>query len=232
MKKISKETGRKIRQYRQAKKLTLENMAALLHKSKSTVSKYETGEIVIDIEVLYEIASILHLPVSFLLAEEEEDPDEDIAADEEKMSNIYCYLYDGRTNSLLRALICHSRDEKGRRTRATWFYNIRSFDEPGKCRALYTGEVQKKEYVVNYSFRNQTNPIEKANICFLNSIEHSEWTIGMLTGLSSKTMLPVAARCILSDHILKEDEVLLNTLKLTKEDLKLTKKLNMFTIDV
>ena len=63
MSQISAEIGKQIRTFRKKRKMTLETLAGIICKSKSTVSKYENGEIPVDIETLYEIAS--SLPVSY-----------------------------------------------------------------------------------------------------------------------------------------------------------------------
>ena len=54
MSKISIEIGNKIRQFRQSRKMTLDELAPAIHKSRATLSKYERGEISIDIDTLYE----------------------------------------------------------------------------------------------------------------------------------------------------------------------------------
>ena len=61
MSQISTEIGKQIRTFRKKRKMTLEALAAVICKSKSTVSKYENGEIPVDIETLYEIASALQI---------------------------------------------------------------------------------------------------------------------------------------------------------------------------
>lgn len=59
MAEISQEIGRRIRAFRKMRKLTLDELALIIYKSKSTISKYEKGEISIDIETLYDIADAL-----------------------------------------------------------------------------------------------------------------------------------------------------------------------------
>ena len=56
MKEVSLHVGSRIRLYRKAKKLTLLALSQKIHKSKATLSKYETGDITIDIETLFDIA--------------------------------------------------------------------------------------------------------------------------------------------------------------------------------
>lgn len=57
MSKISIEIGNKIRQFRQSREMTLDELAPAIHKSRATLSKYERGEISIDIDTLYELMS-------------------------------------------------------------------------------------------------------------------------------------------------------------------------------
>ena len=64
---ISKRTGERIRFLRGIKKLSLQELADRVHKSKSTLSKYENGEIVMDVETLCEIAEALEVSPRRLL---------------------------------------------------------------------------------------------------------------------------------------------------------------------
>ena len=67
MAQISHEIGKRIRAFRKARHMTLEELAQILCKNKSTLSKYETGEIVLDIETIYEISRALGIHVEQLL---------------------------------------------------------------------------------------------------------------------------------------------------------------------
>ena len=53
--------GEQIRKYRKAGKMTLQDLADAIHKSRATVCKYENGDISVDIETLYEISQILQV---------------------------------------------------------------------------------------------------------------------------------------------------------------------------
>ena len=67
MSEISTEVGKRIRYFRMSRNMTIEELAAAVYKSKATISKYEKGDIVMDIETLYEIANRLHVHVDQLL---------------------------------------------------------------------------------------------------------------------------------------------------------------------
>ena len=56
MSKVSEHIGGRIRMYRKAREMTLQQLADSIHKSRASVSKYENGEITLDVETLFEIA--------------------------------------------------------------------------------------------------------------------------------------------------------------------------------
>ena len=70
MAQISHEIGKRIRAFRKARHLTLEELAQILCKNKSTLSKYETGEIEVSIDVVNELAKILDTTPTFILGYE------------------------------------------------------------------------------------------------------------------------------------------------------------------
>ena len=108
MAQISHEIGKRIRAFRKARHRTLEELEQILCKNKSTLSKYETGEIVLDIETIYEIARALGIHVEQLLYC---TPDRvSIQSSGPKpaffngLSQFYSYYYDGRYNRIMRCV--------------------------------------------------------------------------------------------------------------------------------
>ena len=55
---VDEKVGRNIRKYRMAYNMTLKELAVRLHKSVSTVSKYEKGDISLDISTFLELSKI------------------------------------------------------------------------------------------------------------------------------------------------------------------------------
>ena len=60
--------GNNLRKYRQAYGYTLEELAERVHKSRSTLSKYEKGLISIDVDTIAEFSAIFHIPAAQLLS--------------------------------------------------------------------------------------------------------------------------------------------------------------------
>lgn len=64
--------GNRLRQYRRLRGYSLIEFSAMLHRSKSAISKYERGEVSIDLRTLNEMARLLDIPLSALLLDEQE----------------------------------------------------------------------------------------------------------------------------------------------------------------
>lgn len=63
--------GSRLRQYRRLRGYSLIEFSAMLHRSKSAISKYERGEVSIDLRTLNEMARLLDIPLSALLLDEQ-----------------------------------------------------------------------------------------------------------------------------------------------------------------
>ena len=66
--------GSRIRTFRKKQGMTLQELAEQISKSRATVSKYENGEIVIDIETLTHISEVLHVPLAQLAEKPQPKP--------------------------------------------------------------------------------------------------------------------------------------------------------------
>ena len=67
MNEVSKHTGNRIRCFRKTRGMTLQQLADAIHKSRASVSKYENGEIILDIETLYDISEALQVDLNQLI---------------------------------------------------------------------------------------------------------------------------------------------------------------------
>lgn len=109
---INLHAGMKIRMYRKNKNMTLQQLADRIHKSRASVSKYETGEVSMDIETLVEIAAALDVSPGRILdipTEDEETTSVKTApvgmSPFFRASRLYFYFYDGRYKRLKDGII-------------------------------------------------------------------------------------------------------------------------------
>lgn len=235
MKEISIHVGQRIRLYRKMKGLTIEVFAGMIHKSKATVSKYENGDISIDIETLFVIAEALGITVNQLIDYTSED---EAAADEESSikrnlskSRYYMYFYDGRRNRIARNVIeVQDGGQENGVFDANMYAYLENFDNYYQCKLLYHGVMRRYDTFVNFNFENQNNKVERAFLYAINSFSHSGRMAGLYCGLSTQPILPACFKFILSPEILVEDDTLKAGLMVSKEDVKVLKKMNMFVV--
>ena len=230
MNSVNQHVGSRIRLYRQMKRFTQSALAEKIHKSKATLSKYETGEITVDVETLFEIAEALGIrPIQLLDYNAENAPaksPQDVFFPE---SRVYVYFFDGRSGKITKSLLDISHE--GESCLAVLYYDVADPARPDSCRNLYFGTAEFFDTITYFAFKSQSNRMEKLALCAANPFDRSGQVPGLLTGLSRYPMLPVSIKCILSDTALPENETLRESLILSRSDYKLMRALNMFAVE-
>ena len=234
MAQISHEIGKRIRAFRKARHMTLEELAQILCKNKSTLSKYETGEIVLDIETIYEISRALGIHVEQLLyCTPERAPIQEPEAQANFFSGLtqfYGYYYDGRVNRIVAAVFDVLLLSEDHRYKIMAYINFTDFDSYQNCGTAFWGYMEHYDAITNIVLTNQDSPMEKAYGQILASYMNSDVKWGLFTGLSARPLMPVAIKMLISKKRLAMDENLTGKLKVTKEDIRLMKHYNMMTV--
>ncbi|WP_304507773.1 helix-turn-helix domain-containing protein [Anaerotignum sp.] len=236
MKEVSIHVGKRIRLYRKMKKLTIEIFAGMINKSKATVSKYENGDISIDIETLFSIADALNISVNQLVDYENpaalNEVDGDAFAKRRTgKTRYYLYFYDGRRGRIVKNIIEVQGVGENGVYDANFYADIEDYSNCYNCKFLYHGTMRKFDALTNFNFENQNNKVEQVFLYAINSFTHNKSMVGMLSGLSTQPILPAAFKVLLSPDIMEESEEMKEQLVITKEDMKQVKKLNMFVIN-
>ena len=237
---ISKYTGGRIRTFRKLRKMTLQQLADAISKSRATVSKYETGEIVLDIQTLYDISNVLGVPVGKLM--DYQPPREETPAliPQGRMSaspffqaeTLYFYFYDGRYHRLKEGLIQISKDAC--REDGCWdaTLSIWSTTETGRSsETYYTGSVLYSDMLIRFSFLNQYNKLEQDLLYIFNPLDLRRSTEGLLCGISSADLMPCAFKCLVTLAPWEDYESLQQQLTFTPKELRRWQKLNMLIVD-
>ncbi len=226
--------GERIKAFRKIKGLTLEEFASRINKSRSTVSKYENGLISIDIVTLLDICNELNITISQLT---DFKTTKVLAEDKKRSKNFfynsnefYLYYYDGRRKKLVKGFITLQKNETSYSFDAMLYLNISDFSDYTKCKHLYHGKFNEYDTISNFVFENQNIDMENLMIVVANPIGISTQTVALLAGVYSQLLLPSSLKCVLSKHPLKESDELIEQLKLTKDDLRDIKKVNMFAV--
>lgn len=235
MKEISMHVGQRIRLYRKTKNLTIETFAGMIQKSKATVSKYENGDISIDIETLFTIAQALGVSVNQLIDYEEVSVEGDAEGETIKRSlsktRYYLYFYDGRRSRIARNVIeVQDGGEENGVFSANMYAYLEDLTNYYQCKVLFHGTMRKGDTFVNFNFENQNNKVERAFLYAVNSFSNGGRMEGLCCCLSTQPILPACFKFLMVSEVLEETEELKEKLKVSKEDIRLLKKMNMFVV--
>ena len=217
MSEISKEIGQNIRRTRKMRKITHQQLAQAIGKSQSAISKYESGEIAVDIDTLYAIANALQVHIETLLyfpnTATSSSTLKECPAFFRNVKNLYGYVYDGRINRIGRRLFELHPEENGL-TKVMMYMNFEDYDHYQNCENTYKGYME----------------LETAYIQILAPTLNAETKWALFTGLSTRPIMPIARKLLLSKNRLCENKELENQLKVSKEDIKQLKLYHMYTV--
>lgn len=234
MSEINVQIGNRIRIFRKMRKMTLDELSDIIHKSKSTISKYEKGEIAIDIETLYEISDAIQVHVEQLLycppkraviSSKSNNP-----AFFNGVSQFYSYLYDGRSNHLIRCVFDVLSETEEQQYKIMMYMNIKDFKNYQNCENTYWGYIEHYDALTHIFLTNHDTPMEKASAQILASYLDSDTKWGLFNGFSSRPMMPIAIKMLFSKTRLKDDTELIQRLKVSKEDIRMLKLYNMLSV--
>ncbi len=234
MSEITIEIGKRIRMFRKKRSLTLQQLSQLINKNLSTVSKYETGDISVDVETLYEIADALHVHIDqliYLPAKQKIvtglNPCPNFFKD---TSQFYSYVFDGRSNRLVRCVFEIRAESEETHNKISMYMNFSDYDNYEDCENTYQGYIKHYDAVTSMLLTNQDTPMEVVHIQILASFMDSVTKWGLFSGFSFRPMMPVASKMLFSKERLVEDAQLIKQLKISKEDIRILKLYNSFAI--
>lgn len=236
MENINQYVGSRIRSHRKSRGLTLQALADAIHKSRATVSKYETGEISLDIQTLHDISQVLEVPLSRLAdcPPAPAQPPVSIPGNTSRSpffqaETLYFYFFDGRYNRLKDGVI-RIRKKDGSQGDAA--LTISSISSSGRSsEVLYEGRVVYSDMLIRFSFVNQYNSLEEDLLYIFNPLELRDFTEGLLCGISSADLMPCAFKCLVTLSPQAPTEELKQHLLLTPAELRRWQKLNMLIVD-
>jgi transcriptional regulator with XRE-family HTH domain len=205
----------------------------MIHKSKSTLSKYENGNISIDIDTLCDIANALDVEINQLINYRRRPAVQPKFAANPfgAHSELYIYYYDGRKKSVVLSLLTLSFSDARNVFESEFYMDVPSFDDHEKCQFYYAGEMNAFDLVTYITMINQTNPMERMHLCVLNQFHHSPLKWGYMFGISYRPIAPFAIKFLLSATPMPPEKITAEALSFTNSELKTMKKLNMLLLD-
>lgn len=226
--------GERIHTFRKSRGLTTRELGMKIHKSQSTVSKYESGEIAVDIATLYEIADALNVHVSQLLIHTL--PSENISSSApcpqffQGLFMFYSYLYDGRTNKLMRCVFETGENTDNNQTRILMYMNFADYNQYQDCENTFWGFMEHFDAVTNIALTNKDYPMETASVKISAPYLDAQEKWGLFSSLSTRPMMPISVKMLFTKTPVKETPAFISKLRVSKEDIRLLKLYNMFTV--
>ncbi len=231
---INEYVGGRIRTVRKGKKMSIQQLADAINKSKACVSKYEKGEITLDIPTLFEISEVLQVPVERLI-DYKDKPAVEVGSRLGgtspffKAKKLYFYYCDGRFSDIKDGIININNEDGGSVCPANFTIFIKT-DNGYTTEIYYTGTVTYSDMLIRFSMQNQYNALEEDLLYIFNPLEYRDGTNGLLCGISSTDLVPCAFKCIVSPTPLAHTEQFRERLKFSKKEISQMKKMNMLTI--
>lgn len=239
MENVSVIIGQTIRKCRQNKKLSQAELAERISKSKSTLSKYESGEISVDVETLFEIAEALEVSLSFFSEAVMQRQEREHFADEirgiphffrRKMA--YMYFFDGRNGSVNRSVLTIGAplEEKSGYYRATLYMNVKSYEEYYFCENSYSGHIEFHQVLTGLYMVHQGTDLEHLQIVIPENFADTDRKWGAFSGVSFRPVEPAMTKVLFTKEPLKLTPELIQELKFNKADFKHMRDTNFFTV--
>ena len=231
---IAEETGSKIRHYRKIKQMTVEQLAAAIRKSKSCVSKYESGQIIIDVVTLYEVAQALDVKVTQLLhlplSPHPGAPSGSVPSFFVGLSHLYMYYYDGRKNRLTRCVVDIFSEVEPGVYQVQMYMNVDDYSHYQQCENLYDGVLTHYDALSTLIMKNQSMEMDNYQVGIPSPYMNAPTKWALAFGISSRPLMPTSTKVLLSKTVQKETPEFEKELRLSKEDIRLMKQYDMLTV--
>ena len=231
---LQQEIGNKIKIYRKNKNLTIQEQADAICKSKATVSKYENGQISMDILTLYDIARALGIHVEQLLHPVEDKTldmtEARLPAFFRNTKQLYLYFFDGRSNEISRGVLDVLAKTGPNTYKIMLYANINAYETYQDCESTYWGTLIHHDTLSTMTLMNQNTQTEQLTVTILSAFIDVPAKWGLLSGISTRPLMPVATKVCLTKKPQKETDDFKKALKISKEDIRHMKLYNMLSI--
>ncbi|MDF9867580.1 transcriptional regulator with XRE-family HTH domain [Bacilli bacterium PM5-3] len=232
---ITKNIGKKIRNFRKQKNMSIAQLGEEIYKSKATISKYENGEIIIDIVTLHEIASALQINVEQLLEPNlklENYDNKKVNGFFEGSDTFYSYFFDGRNNKVTTSVLkIASTTNSDNKAKAYLYMNCHNIDEYEICEYAYSGYIEHYNIITNIILNNVSTPIEHSMISILSPFNDSQIKYGLFSSISTRPVMPISLKMLFSKKPLEINDDLINKLLINDDDIRSIKLYNKFTVN-
>lgn len=222
-KSIQRQVGENIRFYRREKNITIEQLGKAIGKSKSMVSKYETGIVSMDVECLCKIAETLGIKMSKLIElenGEKQGKKVDGIRNPFGQKEIFLYYYDGRIETYVKSYlrIVYNKMEKG--YDVFYYLGLKEYENYQDSDFIYKGKMFSYDLVTHFHLVNLVNPMDHMMISICNPVHKETVTTGILLAMLEHTVRPYAVKVCVSLQMFFEKNMKKEQLTITEKEWK------------
>lgn len=223
--------GANIRTFRKLQHMTQQDLANKLCKSLACISKYEKGNIAIDLHILYQISDALQIPPSLLFPQSESN-EALLSASFESLPSLFrhssLYLYTLSTKKV--EVVSSVIELHPERMEATAYYATSDFGCYKESAAyVMLGSIYSSQENVRLHF---SNPLLKSDfmfLCFRISDLIAGNCLGLFTALNSQHRF-CSSKCFVSSTRIQDLNSLKTKLLIGKDEIQLLKKQNVLAL--
>lgn len=227
---INQQIGAKIRFYRKMTKMSIDELAQAIGKSRATVSKYETGVIAIDVSTLVEIAAVLKINASYLINMPVEK--KIVAKTKNPLGGAdHFYLYQRIHRKNHCSYIRFENEEEDGRIGVTFYYKLDNIRDFTQCEGIYCGHMNTKDNIVIFLLNNLYSEAEIIYLSFLIPLKKITTVPGIMTGIDTYSMRPTSIEVVLSKDLLSSMEIG-ELFVASKEQIKKVKEDHCFVVGI
>ncbi len=231
MEDIAKEVGKKIRMYRKQLNMTIEELADIICKSKSTIAKYETGTVSLDIYTLEDLANAFHISAYQLLLFPKEKRNKELTdimtRPFQDCEEFFVYYYDGRRKEVVKSYLRVLKDEEVDSPSVFYYLAFKDYENYFDCEYIYKGSVQSHDFFTYFFLTNMVNSVDKTTICVMNPLHQNTETWGILSGILDNPLAPFCTKILFSKNMIADSVLSREKFIFTSDEIRQIRKTNL-----
>lgn len=222
--------GETIKNIRKNKGITLEEFGDKIGKTKSTMYKYESGDIIPDFITIIEMCNVLNININQLCNFENFEQDNTKLLNPFKTEKLYLY-YIGFEGKLVISII---DIENMNGLQKAYFHNTIK-NKSNDCAFEYIGSLESDNIVAYINLRNDGNSntkFEKVQIIVNLRYASNNKYMGCICGTTDSN-IPTIRKCLITPEILTDRDELnkcFEDLQITDKEIEDIKKENFWNI--